>query len=274
MAKGELEYDDLSDFFERTYEVSSHSDTSWVFRGISEKFGNWSVEFQGSGLTGDGDFPAGGTITHVIIKDPDGTITDELDVSLSASDLASNFELDDDHGGNDHGSGHDDDIAGDGSDDNIDGKGGDDHIDGGDGDDELHGQGGDDDLNGGAGDDKLVGSGGKDNLFGDTGDDVLKGQGKNDRLDGGKDDDLLIGGGGKDVYVFGPNFGHDTIKKFQTNKDVIDLKGTGLKSTDDFADIAYKKHGAVITIDDDNSIKINKIQGHDKSLDSDDFLFA
>ena len=50
MAKGELEYDDLSDFFERTYEVSSQSDTSWIFTGTSERFGNWTVEFQGSGL--------------------------------------------------------------------------------------------------------------------------------------------------------------------------------------------------------------------------------
>ena len=101
---------------------------------------------------------------------------------------------------------------------------------------------------------------------------MLKGQGKNDRLDGGQDDDKLIGGGGKDVYVFGPNFGHDTITKFQTNKDVMDLTATGVSFGD--LDIEYKKKGALITIDDDNSIKINKIQGHDKTLDSDDFLLA
>jgi len=266
MAKNELDYDDLHDFFERGYDVSARSDTSWLFTS-TERYVDWTVEFLGSGLTGAGDFPSGGTITRVIIKNPDGTVVDDVDgLSLSATGLGSGFEL-----GDDHGSGGDDDLFGDDGDDDINGKGGDDNLHGEDGDDHLHGKGGDDHLEGGSGDDKLVGSGGKDDLSGDSGNDVLKGQGKNDRLDGGEDDDLLVGGGGKDVYIFGPDFGHDTIKKFQKNKDVIDLKATGLK----FTDLTIEKaHGDAIITTSEGTITIDKLQGHGKSLDADDFLFS
>ncbi len=171
MAKGELEFDDLDDFFERSYVVSTQSETSWVFTGTSERFDGYTVELIGIGLVGSGDFPTDGTIQHVIITGPGG-VTDDVDgLSLAASELASEVDFGD-HDGKD--------VSGD------------------DGDDSLGGKDGDDDLLGGGGDDSLKGKGGDDFLSGDDGDDDLKGQGGDDEIHGGFGDDKIVGGGGKD----------------------------------------------------------------------------
>ena len=269
MAKGELEYDDLHDFFERSYDVTSRSDTSWLFTSTSDRFDGYTVLFEGTGLTGAGIFPEGGTITHVLITGPGGVTDDVGGLSLSAADLASDFDFGDHDGSDDHGSGGDDDLSGDDSDDDLSGKGGDDHIDGNDGDDDLSGKGGDDDLDGGGGDDSLSGSGGKDDLSGDTGNDRLSGQGKSDRLDGGADDDLLIGGGGKDVFVFTPAFGDDTIKRFDKGKDLIDLSATDLT----FADLKIERaHGDTIITTSEGTITIDHVSGG-KTVGEGDFLF-
>jgi Ca2+-binding RTX toxin-like protein len=281
MAKGELDYDDLHDFFERSYDVTSRSDGSWLFTSTSERYDGYTVLFEGTGLVGSGIFPEAGTITRVLITAPGGDTDDETGLSLSAADLAAEFEFgdhdddddDSDDGGDDDddlkGDDGDDDISGDDGDDDISGKGGDDHIDGDDGDDDLSGKGGDDDLDGGSGDDSLKGSGGKDDLSGDDGNDKLSGQGSNDRLDGGDDDDLLIGGGGKDVFVFTSGFGADTIKRFDKGKDVIDLSGTDLT----FADLKIERaHGDTIITTSEGTITIDKVSGG-KTVGEDDFLF-
>jgi len=305
MAKGELEFDDLNDFFERPYEVTSQSDTSWLFTATDGRYAGWTVELQGTGLTGADGFPAAGSIAHVIIKTPGGDVADDVDgLTLSATDLADGIDFGDhdgtdDNGGDDppgdddggHGdddlagddgdddlSGHggDDDIAGDTGDDDLSGGGGDDSLSGDDGDDDLTGQGGDDELDGGAGDDHISGSGGKDDLFGGDGSDVLKGQGKGDTLDGGADDDLLIGGGGKDVFVFTPSFGSDTIARFDHGKDTIDLKAIGITFAD--LDIVHEHGDTIVTVHDGlggvaGTITIDKVSGG-KTVDDGDFLFA
>lgn len=283
MAKGELDYDDLHDFFERPYEVTARSDTSWLFTSTSDRYDGWTVELRGGGLSGAGVFPEAGTITRVIIKTPGGLVADDVDgLSLLATDLAAEFEIGDDHGhggddslsgddGDDDLSGHggDDDLLGGGGDDDLDGGGGDDHLSGDDGDDDLGGRGGDDDLAGGSGNDRLSGGGGKDKLFGDDGNDVLKGQGKNDKLNGGLDDDLLIGGGGKDVYIFALDFGDDVIRRFDHGKDRIDLSQTGLK----FEDIDISRdHGDTVITTSEGTITIDKLSGG-KTVDEGDFLF-
>lgn len=277
MAKGELDYDDLHDFFERPYEVTSRSDTAWLFTATANRYDGWTVEFQGTGLTGSGIFPDGGTITRVIIKTPGGVVADDVGgLSLSATNLAGQFDFGD-HGGDDNsGHGGDDDLTGENGDDHLHGRGGDDHLSGKDGDDDLRGGGGDDDLRGGSGDDKLTGSGGRDKLFGDDGSDVLKGQGRNDKLNGGGDDDLLIGGGGKDIFVFGSAFGDDVIRRFDHRKDKIDLKALGIAFED--LDIVRKHGDVIITVNkaDDTGIEgnitIDKVSGG-KTVDDGDFLF-
>ena len=116
----------------------------------------------------------------------------------------------------------------------------------GDGDDVIFGGNDQDFIRGGTGDDSLLGearrgSGGPDVLFGEAGDDFLDGGAHGDWLSGGKDNDLLWGGkgndyldggngddrlsgdqgndelkGGKgsDTFIFGGNFGRDTIMDF------------------------------------------------------------
>jgi Ca2+-binding RTX toxin-like protein len=283
MAKGELDYDDLHDFFERPYDVTARSDGSWLFTGTSDRYDGWTVELLGSGLSGAGIFPEAGTITRVIIKTPGGDVADDVgSLSLLATDLAADFEFGDHEGGggdddlagddsDDDLSGHggDDDLLGGGGDDDLSGGGGDDSLSGDDGDDDLHGQGGDDDLHGGSGDDHLTGSGGKDDLVGEDGSDVLKGQGKNDRLDGGADDDTLIGGGGQDIFIFGPGFGNDVIKRFDAGKDKIDLSQTGLK----FADIDIDEVGGdTVVTTSEGTITIDHVSGG-KTVGEGDFLF-
>lgn len=293
MARSELEFDDLHDFFERSYDVTTRSDTLWLFTSTSERFAGYTVEFQGSGLSGTGLFPEGGTITRVIITGPEGVTDDVGGLSLSAADLAADFDIGDDHGDDDHGHGGDDDLAGEDGDDDLSGRGGDDDLSGGggdddlaggggdddlfgeDGDDDLRGAGGDDELHGGGGDDSVVGNGGKDDLGGDEGNDLLKGNGKGDALDGGADDDVLIGGGGKDVYIFGLDFGDDVIKRFDAGKDTIDLTQIGI--TFDDLDIAEDADGdTVITVNNglvvEGTITIGKIVGG-KTLDQGDFDF-
>ena len=263
MAKGELDYDDLHDFFERSYDVTSRSDGSWLFTSTSARYEGYTVLFEGTDLSGSGIFPDAGTITRVLITAPGGDTDDETGLSLSAADLAAEFEFgdhDDDDDDSDDGGGDDDDLKGDDGDDDISGD---------DGDDSISGKGGDDDLDGGSGDDSLKGSGGKDDLSGDDGNDKLSGQGSNDRLDGGADDDLLIGGGGKDVFVFTTGFGADTIKRFDKGKDVIDLSGTDLT----FANLKIERaHGDTIITTSEGTITIDKVSGG-KTVGEDDFLF-
>ena len=80
----------------------------------------------------------------------------------------------------------------------------------------LTGNGGNDTLYGGpgGGDDHLYGNDGNDKLYGGVGDDFLY---------GGPGDDQLSGGPGIDTFVFAPDNGHDTVLKFTTGEDSIDL---------------------------------------------------
>jgi len=54
----------------------------------------------------------------------------------------------------------------------------------------------------------------------------------NDRLNGGAGNDRLIGGGGDDIFVFGPNFGNDTLIGFDANpaggQDLLNIAAFGL----------------------------------------------
>jgi len=94
------------------------------------------------------------------------------------------------------------------------------------GDDVLSGLGGNDTLYGGAGADSLLGGEGADTLFGEGGNDILDGGDGDDILDGGAGNDIVIGGAGNDtlyanqgndIFMFGPNFGNDTIIGFDAN---------------------------------------------------------
>ncbi|XXQ68217.1 calcium-binding protein [Neisseriaceae bacterium B1] len=103
---------------------------------------------------------------------------------------------------------------------------GNDYLYGAKGNDVLNGDAGDDIIYGRAGQDILSGGEGKDNLNGEQGDDTLNGGAGNDYLYGGEGNDILIGGSdndyldggvGSDTYVFGQNFGKDTISNYDVS---------------------------------------------------------
>jgi Ca2+-binding RTX toxin-like protein len=101
--------------------------------------------------------------------------------------------------------------------DTLRGLGGNDVLDGQGGNDTLYGGAGVDTLFGGAGADTLYGEGGNDVLDGGAGNDVLDGGLGNDRVTGGAGNDTLYADQGNDIFVFGPNFGNDSIIGFDAN---------------------------------------------------------
>ena len=95
-------------------------------------------------------------------------------------------------------------------------------------DDILNGEDGDDRIYGGNGNDTLDGGNGKDYLYGENGDDILIGGSGNDYLNGSR---------GNDTYVFGKNWGVDSIYNYDSyrinddSKDIIEFKD-GIKLSD------------------------------------------
>jgi Ca2+-binding RTX toxin-like protein len=72
------------------------------------------------------------------------------------------------------------------------------------------------------GNDAFYGSDTGDVVYGLSGNDYLYGGSGNDVLDGGTGNDVLSGAAGDDTYVFGPNYGTDTIMETAGN-DIIDV---------------------------------------------------
>ena len=300
MSEGVLDLEDLEDFFEEGFTVTSNSDTQWVFDATSGDFAGYTVTFNGTGLAGVDDFPDGGTISEIVITDSSGVVADITGLDLAVATLLDEFDLGgtDDDGeddGDDIFAGDDDDsLDGSDNDDHIDGGGGDDDVDGGDGDDDLNGDDGDDDLFGGSGDDDLSGDDGNDDLFGGTGNDdlfaglgadvlrgatgidrlfggagrdMLAGQDQKDVLNGGAGNDRLNGGTGNDRFVFADHFGSDLIIQFVAGHDKLDFRATGL-GFDDLTIVA--KNGDVVIACDEGRIVIDKLVG---TLHESDFLF-
>ena len=69
-------------------------------------------------------------------------------------------------------------------------------------------------LEGGAGNDVLMGMNGTDNLIGGLGNDKILGGDGGDRIEGGSGNDVLSGNLGADTFVFGNDFGRDTVTDF------------------------------------------------------------
>lgn len=134
------------------------------------------------------------------------------------------------------GNGLDNRMSGGSGDDVLRGLSGDDILDSLDGNDLLYGGAGVDMLLGGAGNDGLYGDSGNDNLDGGAGDDILDGGVGNDRVTGGAGNDLMYANQGNDIFVFGANFGNDTIIGFDANasggQDLLNVAALGLAAAD------------------------------------------
>ena len=98
----------------------------------------------------------------------------------------------------------------------------DDILSGNDGNDVIQGNSGNDTIKGGLGNDTLYGGAGNDTLSGNDGDDTLQGNNGNDTLTGGKGNDTLNAGEGSDTYIFGQDFGNDTINNYDVSENRID----------------------------------------------------
>ena len=73
-------------------------------------------------------------------------------------------------------------------------------------------------VHGGLGDDVIWANSGHNLLFGDGGNDRLVGASDSDVLVGGAGDDAMHGGGGDDLFVFGGDWGNDTVTQFADGK--------------------------------------------------------
>jgi Ca2+-binding RTX toxin-like protein len=69
-------------------------------------------------------------------------------------------------------------------------------------------------MDGVAGRDVLRGMNGNDYLIGGLGNDTLLGGNGADRIEGGAENDMLSGNAGGDTFIFGNNFGRDTLTDF------------------------------------------------------------
>lgn len=122
-------------------------------------------------------------------------------------------------------------------DDNVDSdnpNSGNDTIYGGQGNDHTRGEAGDDVCYGNLGIDQVDGHAGNDVLYGGQGDDFMKGGSGSDTLFGNKGADSMDGGEGADHYVFGGDFGNDSIVGYDAVSERIELRGvtvTSIEST-------------------------------------------
>lgn len=147
---------------------------------------------------------------------------------------------------------------------------GDDEIDGNAGRNWLYSEDGHDDLAGYRGADRLFSGAGNDRLIGGSGNDIMKAGAGADFLRGGKGDDVMFGGAGADRFVFrGPDANAhdwiDTIRDFDPDADILDLRGLGLDRLRDGAGVL--REGLVRTVDRDGDLHILADLDNDRRAD-------
>ncbi|UWM76070.1 calcium-binding protein [Rhizobium sp. WSM4643] len=104
---------------------------------------------------------------------------------------------------------------------------------------------------------------------------IVGGSGSN-TLTGGAGNDILTGGAAADIFVYSPNWGHDTITNFVATgsaHDVISIDDSIFADWESlFAAIEQFGNDTIITADSDNTITLTNVAV--SSLQSWDFLFA
>lgn len=165
-------------------------------------------------------------------------------------------------------------------DDEVHGQDGNDIVLGQAGNDTLYGDDGNDLVAGGAGKDEMFGGDGNDRMFGGAdadlieggeGDDQLVGAAGDDRLAGNSGNDLLNGAGGADTFVYyNAASGNDTILRFETGVDTIEIDTTAVA---DFSGITVSssEDGAVASF---GLTTITFLKVSASSIDEGDFVFV
>ncbi|MCH9765042.1 MAG: hypothetical protein K0U34_03485, partial [Alphaproteobacteria bacterium] len=136
---------------------------------------------------------------------------------------------------------------------------------------------------GSAFDDEVRGSWSAITAIGQGGDDVLRGSFKGDRLDGGSGADQLTGSLGSDTFVFGDNYGTDTITDFSAGhvswwwnwnrNDTIELSVTGVDSFTDVLNHASENNGNTV-LDFGNNDVLTLKNTRLSQIDESDFSFV
>ena len=126
-------------------------------------------------------------------------------------------------------------------------------------------------VHGGAGDDVIWANSGNNLLFGDAGNDRIVGAAGNDVIAGGAGNDSMHGLGGDDLFVFGGNWGSDTVEQLADGKVTLWF-ADGDESKWDAATLTYT--------DGANSVKVTGVSdvtlkfGDDGSQQYQDLLAA
>jgi serralysin len=109
----------------------------------------------------------------------------------------------------------------------------------------------------------IYGNGGNNTLDGAGGNDFLLGGLGVDSLIGGIGNDTLDGGAGNDTFVFGPNFGKDTVFGFAAGAgagDVIEFDDAFFDDFDDVLDHSTQVGAhTVITLDANNFVVLGNV---------------
>ena len=108
---------------------------------------------------------------------------------------------------------------------------------------------------GGLGDDVIWANKGNNLLFGDAGNDCIVGAGGNDTIVGGAGDDTLHGGGGNDLFVFGGNWGKDTVEQLASGKVTLWFK-EGDDSKWNNQTLTYTDGGNSVTVSGVSSVSL------------------
>lgn len=122
------------------------------------------------------------------------------------------------------------------------------------------------------GNDRLIGSNFADMLRGNDGDDFVSGLGGNDVIDGGENNDILTGGAGHDIFIYGRNYGADTIADFNFAEDRINL--TAFRNIESIGDLSMRAEGSSVVIDFGNGQTLTIEHAELSDFSADDFIFA
>ena len=147
-------------------------------------------------------------------------------------------------------------VSGLGGNDYLYGAAGNDTFYGNEGDDHLRGAGGDDILDGGEGNDSLSGGEGNDRLLGGDGNDSLSGEKGDDILIGGSGNDILVGGNGSDTYVFGRDFGQDTVSNYSSDRSIDNIQFTEGWKASDFTFTRYGNDLLIVSKIDASQVQV------------------
>ncbi len=109
----------------------------------------------------------------------------------------------------------------------------------------------------GDGNDVIWANSGTNRLFGDAGNDWIIGGGGKDLIAGGSGDDILNGGGGDDLFVFGGDWGNDTVEQRFGGSVALWFEDGSLENWD---------AGTMTYTDGENSVKITGVSANQVSF--------